>query len=561
MENLKLSIFKFLGFSFLIFCLLPLNSIFAEMPPAQSPQQAVVPQAAKPIAEVQNVVIEGLGNSSNVTLDFKEADIRNVLKIISYKSGVNIVTTPDVMGNVTIRLVDVPWDRALDVILKTYGFGYERKGNIISVAPIDKLTSLKKQEVELAEVQPTIAEVFQLKYVDAQDVKKAIDPQLSARGKATALEMTGQAGWEFNKVATNSGSTGDSSKLTRQTAPAPGRSRVLIVSDVPPIIEKIKEIVAQIDIMPKQVLIETRIMEVSRDKLIDIGVDWGTGQNGATSTTLTPTPTAKNALGQTLTQTAGNQLGSQVKPAGFNPLATTIAGVYPYNTGMSVLFQKLTGNQFEVLIHALEEDVLTNTLSAPRVLTLNNQEATILVGTKYPILLQNVTGAGNTAITTVTLDYYQDIGIQLNVVPQIGDNGYINMVVHPAVTSYTSTLGTNAYPIIEAREAETRVLMKDGDTIVIGGLLKDMKAKGQTGVPFLSKIPLLGILFSRDTNDTKKIDLLIFISAKIVKEGDFTPQIVSDLQQRVETGALMKDKKKVNKKNKDQVKLKDLLIN
>ncbi len=525
--------------------------------------KAIQPQAAvgNPV-EVQSVVVEN-SSDSNVTLDFKEADIRNVLKIISYKSGVNIVTTPDVIGNVTIRLIDVPWDKALDVILQTYGFGYERKGNIITVAPIGKLTDLKKQEVQLAEVQPTVAEVFQLKYIDAQDAKKAIDPQLSARGKATALEMTGQAGWAFNKVSTKStGTTDESTKLSRQNQAPPGRSRVLIVSDVPPVIDKIKEIIAQIDIMPKQVLIETRIMEVSRDKLIDIGVDWGTGKDGATSTTITPTTTSRNASGSTRTQTGGNQLGSQVKPSAFNPLATALSGVYPYNAGMSVLFQKLTGNQFEVLVHALEEDVLTNTLSAPRVMALNNQEATILVGTKYPILLQNVSGAGATAITTVTLDYYQDIGIQLNVVPQIGDNGYINMVVHPAVTSYTNTLGTNAYPIIEAREAETRVLMRDGDTIVIGGLLKDMKSKGQTGVPFLSKIPLFGVLFSRDTNDTKKIDLLIFISAKIVKDGDFTPQLVSDLQQRVETGALMKDKKKSKKKkNSEPAKVRDLMIN
>jgi type II secretory pathway component GspD/PulD (secretin) len=144
-------------------------------------------------------------------------------------------------------------------------------------------------------------------------------------------------------------------------------------------------------------------------------------------------------------------------------------------------------------------------------MTLSNQEATILVGTRYPILKTEISGT-ETTTTTVTLDYYQDIGIQLNVVPQVGADNYINMVIHPAVTSYTTTLGTNAYPIIDTREAETRILMKDGETVVIGGLLKDVKAKETMGIPFLSKIPILGPIFRRDTVDTQKIDLLVFIT-------------------------------------------------
>jgi type IV pilus assembly protein PilQ len=158
------------------------------------PQEPQAP-AAKP--EEQTGIVESLAVSENVSLDFKEADIRNVLKIISMKSGVNIVPTADVMGNITIRLTDVPWEKALDAILKTYGFGYDKQANIIIVAPIDKLTAQKKQEVELAQVQPTATEVYSLKYLDAQDAKKALEPQLSPRGKITVLEMTGQAGWEF----------------------------------------------------------------------------------------------------------------------------------------------------------------------------------------------------------------------------------------------------------------------------------------------------------------------------------------------------------------------------
>jgi len=469
---------------------------------------------------------ESIISSQNVTLDFKDADILNILKIISYKSGVNIITTPEVMGNVTVRLVDVPWDKALSAILKTYGFGYERIGNIITVAPIDKLTTLKKQEVELSQVQPVITEVFYLKYIDAQDAKKALESQISPRGKITVLEMTGQAGWEFGGTELGKRKRSSDQKLSR--------SKILIISDIPPVIDEIRRVVEQLDIKPQQVLIETRIMEVETNKLKDIGFDWGSGSTGATTSTITMDSIRKNTNGESTEAVGGNVLGSQVKPSVFSPQATNISGIYPYNAGLSLLFQKLSGTKFEVLLHALEEKVHANTLSAPRIMALNNQEATILVGTRYPILKQDTTTSGSTPVTTVTLDYYQDIGIQLNVVPQIGANNYINMVIHPAVTSYTNTLGTTTqYPILDIREAETRVVLKDGETVVIGGLLKDIKNKGQTGIPFLSKIPMLGVLFRRDTEDTQKIDLLVFITARIVQEGELTSEEIQKLEQRV----------------------------
>ncbi|MFC1674359.1 secretin and TonB N-terminal domain-containing protein [Candidatus Omnitrophota bacterium] len=467
-------------------------------------------EAADPAQDSRSPAVQSLTATENVTLDFKEADINNVLKIISYKAGINIVTTPEVMGTVSVRLVDVHWEQALGAILKTHGFAYSKQGNIITVAPVEKLTEIQQQEVQLEQVQPTVTQVFTLKYIDSQDAKKAIEPQLSPRGKITVLEMTGQAGWEFG--------ADDMAKRKRLSEEELGRSKVLIVTDIPPVIDKIIAVVEQVDVRPVQVLIETRIIEVNKDYLRDIGFDWGTGSGGATSSTLTGVDAAKSGYGDAQMKIAGNLLGSQVTPAGFGASASTIAGTEPFNTGLSLLFQKLSGTQFEILIHALEEDVDTNTLSAPRIMALNNQEATILIGTRYPILKQDTTTSGSNAVTTITLDYYQDIGIQLNVVPQVGANNYINMVVHPAVTSYTQTLGTSPalYPIIETREAETRVLMEDGETVVIGGLLKDVKTKNRQGIPFLSKIPLLGVLFSRDTVDLEKIDLLIFITARII---------------------------------------------
>jgi general secretion pathway protein D len=297
-------------------------------------------------------------------------------------------------------------------------------------------------------------------------------------------------------------------------------------------------ILPQIDKKPKQVLIETRIMEVNRDKLTDIGFDWGTGSSGASGYTTAPGDLNLNS--DNTYSIGGRNLGSELG-------TSTLSGnYYPYSAGLEILFKKLTGQQFEVILHALEEDAHTNTLSAPRVMTLDNQEAAILVGYHTPILSSTVTaGSQNEGPTqTQNLDYYQEIGIRLNVVPQVSDEGgYINMIIHPSVTSSTSSVtaknvsgtGTSAitstvdYPIIDVREAQTQILMRDGETVVLGGLLKDVKAKEVIGIPYLSKIPLLGAAFRRTVDDIQKQDLLIFITARIVKENDLTPEEIAKL--------------------------------
>jgi type IV pilus assembly protein PilQ len=425
------------------------------------------------------------------------------------------------MGTVTIRLVDVPWEKALDVILKTYGFAYEKVGNIITVAPVEKLTEQKKKEADLAQIQPTVTEVFNLKFIDAADAKKALEPFLSNRGKITVLETTGQAGWEFG--------TEEIAKRKRVTEGRVSRSKTLIVTDVPPILEKIREVIKEIDTMPQQILIETRIMEVNRDRLKDIGFDWGTGITGAESPTIITTPTGKHA-GSVVSEAGGHILGDQITPSIFGPKEGSTFTTE--KVGLKLLFRKLTGTQFEAILHALEEDVRTNILSAPRIMTLNNQEAAILIGTKYPIIKPTISVETGRVIGA-ELDKYQDIGIQLNVVPQISKEDYINMIIHPAISSYTETVKVKSatgetlseYPIINVREAETQILIKDGETVVIGGLLKDVKSKEIIGVPILSKIPLLGLLFQRRTTDIEKIDLLIFITAHIVKEGVSSEEI------------------------------------
>ncbi|MCX5706237.1 MAG: secretin and TonB N-terminal domain-containing protein, partial [Candidatus Omnitrophica bacterium] len=546
--------YKVLNFCFLIF--LVSSFIFYASSLAQDAQvsvSAVVGEAKKeepatePLPEVTLQVKvpaeQILSSSENVTLDFKEADIQNVLKIVSYKSGVNIVTTPDVMGNITVRLVDVPWETALDVILKTYGYSYQKQGNIILVTKMENIAKIQSEE-------PLQTEVFTLKFLDAQDAQKILIPLLSPRGRISVLYSRGQKGWKFGtfKIGKESATSSALAKeqadqmksetISVENTPSgelrsrkaefePSiKSKIVLITDTASSLDRIRNVILPlIDKKPRQVLIETKILQVKKDKLRDLGVDWGTGSDGATATNPVDLKTGHHS------SVAGRSIGGgkTFTPNAFSPLegTTVFPGTEPYKAGAELIFKKLGGTSFEVILHALEEDAGTNTLSAPRILTLDNQEASILVGYHTPILTSTVTaGDTNSGPTqTQTLDYYQEIGIRLNVVPQISDEGYINMIIHPSVTSSTSSVtakniagtGANAvttetsYPIIDVREAQTQVLIKNKETIVIGGLLKDVKTKETIGIPFIMNLPWIGKFFSRETEDTQKVDLLIFI--------------------------------------------------
>jgi type IV pilus assembly protein PilQ len=504
-----------------------------------------------------------LSTSENVTLDFNEADIHNVLKIISLKAGTNIVTTPDVMGNVTIRMVDVPWEMALDVILKTYGFGYQKQGNIILVTKIENVAKIASEE-------PLQTEIITLKFLDAQDAQKIIIPLLSPRGKTSVLYARGQKGWQFGTFKIGKDATGSSAALQREKEgqaksetvsyekDAAGgavmkkaefdpsvKSKMLIITDTYSTLERIRtEILPKIDVKPKQVLVEAKFMEVNKTRLKDLGLDWGLGSSTNAESLAIATQTIKAG-----TQGIGGHL------LGTATTGALLTSANPYTAGGEFVFKKLTGTQFEAVIHALENDVTTNTLSSPSILTLDNQEASMLVGYHTPILQSTVTAGSDTTNATVTqtLDYYQEIGIRLNVVPQISEEGYINMIVHPSITSSsdsvdaTSTAGdestVTSYPIIDVREAQTQVLLNDGETIVIGGLLKDVKTKTRVGIPFLVDLPWVGKLFGRDKDNVEKVDLLIFITAKIIKEGEYSPEELAKLEKRLNQGEVVVDLK------------------
>ncbi len=464
---------------------------------------------------------------TRVTMDVRDADIKQVLNAFSEQTGLSLVVGKDVTGTVSVRLLSVPWDQALESILTPNGYGSRRKGDIIVILPLAQIKAMTEE-------QALVSRVFQLVFRDAGDILPVIEAQMSPRGRVQAVEETGQKGWDFGSFGGTGGGANQTSRSgVGSTSPSSGgkgsagkrsRTKTLVVTDVPETVERIVGVIASLDVMPQQILIEARFMEVNRDRLKDFGVDLATGSNGASTAAVETVPLDKKA-GSTVLAMGAQSLGALAAPAAFGAVSSQINKTNPFNTGLSMAFTRMSGTQFNILLHALEEDVHTNTLSAPSIMTLDNQEANILVGTQYPILSSSV--AGTTSTTTVTsLDYYQDIGIQLRVVPQIAGNNRINMIVHPAVTSFSSTLSAKSpdgttlseYPILTTREAETQILMKDGETIVMGGMLREVKTKGLQKTPILGDIPILGKVFQRQTDDVGKIDLLIFLTARIVHE-------------------------------------------
>ncbi len=470
--------------------------------------------------------------TSNFT--FKNTDIKVVLQGIaqlakSEGKDINIVPGPTVTGIVNIDLTQVDWDTALNVILHTYNLDAYRQANVIMVNPIGPEGSVAKNEIQV--------KVFNLKYIDANDALKAIAPILSTNGKTAVLETTGQSGWEFGSVTV--GSTQSQSGTTNATTDKKlKRTNVLVVSDSAERLDKISTLLDQLDVMPKQILIKARILEVDYNFVKDLGLQWSTNKMNSsavfTGQSLSPIPSsfAANALTSTLIPSALSGVG--LTPPGTVTPGTVASG----NGGLQFSYQQLSGAQAQVILNALEENTKTDTLSAPILMALNNQEATILVGEQFPITQTTVSSNTNNVVGG-SLQYYQDIGIQLKVVPQIwGEKeDYINLIVHPVVSTTTSTVtilgGTdnstplNQYPIIDTQEAETQLIVPDNGTVMMGGLIKDQKGSQVIGVPFLDKLPFIGQFFRTTVKTKQKTELIIFITAHIMAPDEqVSPAII-----------------------------------
>lgn len=503
----------------LIVCLLAGLALAVTLRPSGAEGPAVEVTSNEAASAEAAAAIENL----RVTLTVEDALVTQILNAFSRQTGRSIVIGPGITQRTTVRLNNVSWDEAMEAVLKPFGYVHYEQGEATVVTT----------------VTPSGTRVYTIKHLDVADVEETIRSMLSPQGKLSKVTTRSQSWANATQSGAASVAGGDTmGKRQRvQEEKEITKSKTLVVMDTQRVLDEITAFLKEVDVPPRQILIEARFLEVNPRVLRDMGLEFGT-RGGYT--------TGGNAY-----RYGAEQVNADVAPGNFTPFSTpSMNPTAPFNAGLNLAFQKLTDVQYSLLLHALQEDASADTLSAPRILTLNNQEASIIVGTKYPIINSDASGSsgGGSATITTSLRGYEDIGIQLNVLPQLCDNGLINMIVRPSVRELVGTksgktvsgevTALTEYPVISTREAETQVVLQDGQTIVIGGLLKDRQSKTVIKVPFLGNIPLLGWLFRRETLQTEKVDLLIFLTASMVP-AEGSPLVLTNVNSLARGPALV----------------------
>lgn len=426
-------------------------------------------QGSKPAVQAQKsaeVVKEPTLCEGCVSLDFQGADIRNVLQILSYKSGVNIVAGPEVTGLVTIQLTNVPWQDALGVILGTYGYGYEQKGSIITVTTVEKLKKSREDAILLADQEPIITKTFVLDYANASEVIPAIEKMLTSKGNLT-----------FDQ-----------------------RTNTIIVTDTASSVQSVGKVVERLDATTPQVLIEAKIIETSLGDEENLGIDWTIQATVAGAARPTYYP---------FTEHSENKYFKSVNSTSMD---------FPVPDTDLFAFGTIDFSQFQATLEILKNRSDTEILSSPSIVTLDNQMARIVVGNQYP--LPQYTYNEEQAQLQVSGWEYKDIGIIFEVTPHVNTTGFVTLDVAPKVTAildYVQVENTSV-PRLSTEEASTKVMIENGKTLVIAGLIKHQLVDTQKKVPLLGDIPLLGLLFRKSNKELTRSELLIFITPHIITD-------------------------------------------
>ena len=406
-----------------------------------------------------------------ISVDFKDADIRQVLRIISLKSGVDIVAGNDVEGTVTIRLTNVPWEQALDITLRTYGFTYERKGNIVRV-----MTLASQEQEALA------TDVFSLDYAKAKEVPDVLKEMLSDRGKVKYDE----------------------------------RTNTVIVTDIPTTLFQIKHVIERLDQRTPQVLIESKIVETRLNKSENLGIKWS--ESSAVTMTASSLPTSFPFPG-----------GASFGNFGEEFIPTSSNARVPQTTSSTFSFGTLTAGALSATLNFLQSRTDTHIVSNPSISALNNQEARVHIGSEYPI--PNYTIDPTTGRPQISGYTAKNIGTVLTVTPHVNPRQEIVVDLKPEVIAATDKVSFDtgsssiSLPQFTVQTAQTHVRIQNGETIAIGGLVKEADSVKEEKVPFLGDLPIVGFFFKNvsrytatGTTDPVRQDLLIFLTVKLTDE-------------------------------------------
>jgi len=406
-----------------------------------------------------------------MTFDFQKADIHNVLRIIAEVSNLNIVAGDDVRGKITLRLKNVPWDQALDIILNSRGLGKQLLGNVLRIAPISVLKKEVQEKVATRKVveklEPRVSDFIPVNYTTAKDLSSKIKPLLSKRGTVTVDE----------------------------------RTNTLIVKDIPGKIKEVKTLIKNLDTPTPEVLIESRIVEANKDFTREFGIKWGMTYNADPSHGNPPSsnfPNAMNVRGDSnATPTGGGLL----------PLVNLPAGATYGAIGVS-LEQIVDIFNLDIELTAMEDNGKGRVISSPRIATLDNKPAKIQQGLKIPYL--KITEEG-----TVTTEFIE-ANLNLEVTPHVSNDKMVNMDIKVAKDTPDWSHLVQGVPSIDKKEAQTNVMVRDGGVTVIGGIFTIEKSNVVHKVPLFGDIPFLGWAFKNKRVIKNRKELLIFISPKLI---------------------------------------------
>ncbi|HEX3397959.1 MAG TPA: type IV pilus secretin PilQ [Steroidobacteraceae bacterium] len=428
-----------------------------------------------------------------LTLNFQDIDVRSVLQLLADTSGQNIVVSDSVAGNLTLRLQNVPWDQALDIVLRTKGLDKRRQDNVIIIGPTEELATREKAELaahkEVQELSPTHTEFMQVNYAKVSDLAKLIkttnskDSMLSPRGSLSVDE----------------------------------RTNTLLVQDTSDKLADIRRLVQTLDVPVKQVLIEARIVIVSDTFERDLGAQLGLTDFSTIGTNGLFTVSGTNVGTDSMLSSAFPPSSS--KPSGFINFPTLDnryqVNLPAANTNGSLAFSLLQGSHLiDLQLTAAQNEGKSETISSPRVITANQKQATIMQGVEIPYQESASSGA--------TTTQFKDAVLKLKVTPLITPDNRVILdldVSDDSVGQQVTSATGGSVPSIDTRQIITQVLVNDGQTVVLGGILDTVKSTSANKVPFLADIPVLGYLFRSTININNKTELLIFITPKILREG------------------------------------------
>ncbi len=477
----------------------------------QSDNQFVL--EVRPVKADPNKLTQGAGYSGDkLSLNFQSIEVRALLQVIADFTNFNVVTSDTVTGNVTLRLKDVPWDQALDIILQSKGLGVKKNGNVLWIAPKDELSAKEQLELEakkkIAELEPVRTQSFQLNYTKAEEVAKG---------------LTGQSLGSSGSSA-GGGAAGSSTQAQRILSPRGSvlfetRTNQLFVSDIPSKLEEISSLIAKIDIPVRQVLIEARIVEADDKFGRALGVKLGATDlrglqggvpgysiGGGNYVQIGSTYTnALNQLGVTGATNATTVTGSQLVNLPAN--TSSLGGISAATLALS-LFSPSANRILNLELSALEADGKGKIMSSPRIIVSDQGKALIEQGEEIPY--QVATSSGATSIQ------FKKASLKLEVTPQITPEGSVIMELDVAKDSRGES--TTAGPAINTKHAKTQVLVENGGTVVIGGIFTQDERTDVNKVPLLGDVPVVGNLFRNTVKIANKTELLIFITPKIVTE-------------------------------------------